>query len=155
MLRQNRNIGFSYCWIQVLFHYQYTVYHLDLSIIIPLLRKLEVICPPCRGNSHGWVIHCITFHNKNRVCTRWVLQFSLGLLMVSRIGYRVCGWFPCRHTLIAIDFPWIIQISGPPQGPANFHIQEIEFVVCHDFNPVLIHRRGEVHIMRPYFRSEM
>ena len=120
MQHKYRHFCFSFCWLQVLFLSQYPFFHLDLSIILPMSGKLEVLGLPRGGRSHGRGRNCPPFQNEKRVWVRWVLLGGLGLLMGSHVGYRVCGYFLYQRTSISIRFSWIPQIAGPLQGTNSF-----------------------------------
>ena len=144
MKRKNIHSYFSFCCLQVIFHSQYPFFHLDLSMILPLLVKLEVLVPTCRGNSHVPGRQCLPFYIENSVFARWFLQGNLLLLMVSRVGYQVCVCSPYQCTLITISFYWILKLQVPLRVPSHFCIQERGFVICQYLNTVLICRREDV-----------
>ena len=87
----------------------------------PIFGKIGDASPPPYGGSlHGQGRHCLPFQNENRVCTRWFLQCGLGNLMGSRVGYQMCGCFPCQRTLISVPLSWILKTAGPTQGIRSF-----------------------------------
>ena len=86
----------------------------------PIVEKLEVLGPHYGGIYHGQGRQCLPFNNKKRFCVGWVLKYSLGLLMGLRIWYWACGCFSYRRALIAVHFPWILQIESLPQGTSSF-----------------------------------
>ena len=140
--RKTRHYCFSFGWLQVFFQFQYP-FSFELSIILPFLVKLEVLGPPCGGRSHGWVRYCLPFQNENRVFARLFLQGGLGLLMGSRVGYRVCECFPYRRTLIVVPFTWIIQIVGPPQGTSSFwYPRKVIICLSHFESCTSLHKGG-------------
>ena len=69
--------------------------------------------PPSGGRLRGQGRFFLSPQNEGRFFTRLFLQGVWGLLVVSRIRYWVCGYFPLRHTLIASLFPKTPNYRSP------------------------------------------
>ena len=120
MQHKNVNLCFSFCWLQVLLLSLYPFFHPELSIILPLSEKLEVLGPPSGGRFNGRGRHYHCFLNEIWVCMRWISLGGLGLLMGSCIGYWVCGYFLYRRNLMYVPYYWILQITAPPWVTNSF-----------------------------------
>ena len=53
------------------------------------------------------------------------------------------NYFTNRLKLLSL-FPEYSKLQVPLRGPANVHVQEWEFVVCYNLNPVLLCRIGDM-----------
>ena len=118
----------------------------------PILGKIG---ESCRGHSCSWGRHCSPFQNEKWLCLMWVLLSGLGLLMVSSVGYRVCGYFLYVRTPIYVPSSWIIQIASPLQGTNSFTYLGKGIRCLPQFEPCSSSQKGKVHIVCSYLFSKL
>ena len=73
---------------------------------------------------------------------RGFLQGGWRLLVGSRIGYQVCGYFPFWRNLIAVPFFIIRKIEGPPQWTSSVSYPRMEIFRLTLFEPFTLLCRG-------------
>ena len=116
MKRKNRHSCFSFLLTSGYFSFSISIFYIDLSIIIPLLGKLEVLGPPCGGRSHVRGRHCPTFQNEKRVFTK--VNFTRQFRTPDRIAHMVLGVWVIPMPMYFNCCPFLLNNPNcrPPSG---------------------------------------